>query len=107
MKDVNSFLDLLENKFVALQNETSVDVADKFKKLQTLIAEKDKNADKITDLIGCGESLFSDTATSGREIIRKELKDARERLVKLYFPFHYSYFDCKIFISYYQMGRIL
>lgn len=82
VKDINSSLDVLENKFVALQNETSVDVTDKFKKLQMLVAEKDKNSDKITDFVSCGESLFPDTATSGREIIRKELKEARERFVK-------------------------
>lgn len=76
---MNTLLSSLEQRVSQLQEETSADVSEKVKKLQNIIAERDHNANKVSDFISSGESLFPDTATAGREIIRKDLNDIKER----------------------------
>lgn len=81
--EISKLLDNLEKQFSDLQNETDSDVSKKVKKLQHIIAERDQNANKVSEFLLSGESLFPDTAASGREDIRNELKDIKERLIDL------------------------
>lgn len=77
--DINNLLSSLEEKFSVLQQETDIDISEKVKKLQNISAERDKVSSQIADYVSSGESLLPDTATAGREIVRKELKETRER----------------------------
>lgn len=80
--DIHKHLNALEERLSDLQKQTDIDVSEKVKKLQSIISERDQNAGKISEFIVCDESLFPDTATNGREAIRKELKEIKERFVR-------------------------
>ena len=78
---MNTLLTALEEKLSILQSTTSSDINEKVKKLQSIVAERDQSSGAITDYVTCGESLLPDTATAGRETIRREMKEIRERRV--------------------------
>lgn len=79
--DIYKLLTALEERISDLQTQTEIDVSEKVKKLQSIISERDQNSGKLSEFITSGESLFPDTATNGREAIRKELREIKERFV--------------------------
>lgn len=80
-QETNTLLAGLEEKVFILQSTTSSDINEKMKKLQSIVADRDRSSAMITDYVTCGESILPDTATMGREIIRREMKEIRERCV--------------------------
>ena len=48
-----------------------------------IVAENDQGGQKLEVLIAAGEKLFPDTAGKGRELIRQDMRTARESLDKL------------------------
>ena len=78
-KDMDTLLNSLEEKFSILQTATSSDINEKTQKLKSIVTERDQASSLFTDYLTYGESLLPDTATSGRENIRREMKEIRER----------------------------
>lgn len=76
--EINATITYLEEKFATLQ-ESNAEISDKFKILQNITVERDQCADRLTTFISIGEKLYSDTSAAGREVIRKDLRDIRER----------------------------
>lgn len=83
LAELKSLLDSLENKPAQILNDDALDLNTKLLQLQSLCGDSDKMMAKISLLTTLGESLYSDTSAAGREVIRKQLKDIRERLLKM------------------------
>ncbi|XP_039285327.1 nesprin-1-like [Nilaparvata lugens] len=48
-------------------------------KLQALVAEREQAAHRLTNLTSAGERLYPDTAAAGRETVRQQLREVRDR----------------------------
>ncbi|GAB0095245.1 nesprin-1 [Sergentomyia squamirostris] len=77
MREVLSLIIPIENKLTAL--DTPESLADNLTLLQSLIAEKEATEGMISSLIVLGEKILPDTLGQGREKIRQELRDVRDR----------------------------
>ncbi len=53
-------------------------LADKHAQVQLMLVDKDTGQGKLNTAIDSGEKLYPDTATSGREKIRKQLRTAKD-----------------------------
>lgn len=81
LQETSQWLKTLEEHMDALQQgELSKATANR---LQILLTEKEQGEHKINSLVLTGERLFSDTAAQGREKIRNDLREIRERWDKL------------------------
>jgi len=69
----------LENKPVEILNDRNIDLNKKLSQLQSIYGNSDQISAKISLLTSLGESLYPDTSAAGRETIRQELKEIRER----------------------------
>lgn len=78
-KNINTLLSLMENKLSELKQESDSDLSGKVEKLQNIFTERDRVSSQIVSYTNKGESLLPETATFGRELIRKELKETCER----------------------------
>lgn len=74
-----SWLEMLESKLKEILNNDNFDLNKKLTELLTLHGNSEQSLLKLSTLISLGESLYSDTSTVGRETIRKQLKEIRER----------------------------
>lgn len=84
-EDVVTWLTVLEEHVNSLrQGDLSNNAEAKSSRLQMLLSEKDQGEHKITGLTLNGEKLYPDTAASGREQIRNELRAVRERWDKVH-----------------------
>lgn len=81
LDDTSQWLKSLEEHMEALlQGEPSKATGNR---LQILLTEKEQGEHKINTLVIMGEKLFPVTAAQGREKIRNDLRDIRERWDKL------------------------
>lgn len=84
LKVVDAWLTQLEQSLASLKkDETSGNLEEKVSRLQILLAEKEQGEHRLGSLISFGERILADTSAQGREIIRHELRQARERWDKL------------------------
>lgn len=84
LKVVDAWLTQLEQSLASLKkDETSGNLEEKISRLQILLAEKEQGEHRLGSLISFGERILADTSAQGREIIRHELRQARERWDKL------------------------
>lgn len=74
-----SWLEMLESKLKEILNNDNFDLNKKLTELLTLHGNSEQSLLKLSTLISLGESLYSDTSTVGRETIRQQLKEIRER----------------------------
>ncbi|XP_044734627.1 nesprin-1 [Chrysoperla carnea] len=83
-EDANKWLTPLEEHLAALKQESQSESLDaKGNRLRVLFAEGEQGEQKISSLISSGERLYPETAAAGREVIRNELREIRERWEKL------------------------
>lgn len=80
LKATSEWLTSLEELLYTVQEEPSKGYASK---LQVLLSEKEQGEHKVNSLVLTGERLFPDTAAQGREKIRNELREIREKWDKL------------------------
>jgi hypothetical protein len=75
-----SWLEPLEENLSSLREEDSANNMEvKSNRLQVLLSEREQATHKLTSLTALGERLFPDTAAQGREKIRQELREVRDR----------------------------
>jgi len=75
-----AWLEPLEENLSALREEDSSNNMEvKSNRLQVLLSEREQATHKLTSLTALGERLFPDTAAQGREKIRQELREVRDR----------------------------
>lgn len=72
-------LETLERKPAHILNDDELDSNKKLSQLQSIYGNSDQTSGKISFLTSLGESLFPDTSATGRETIREQLKEIRER----------------------------
>ncbi|XP_064211053.1 muscle-specific protein 300 kDa isoform X18 [Tribolium castaneum] len=84
LEETSNWLKHLEDNLAVLQNgELATNLEAITNRLQVLLGEKDQGEHKINSLTLLGERILPDTATQGREIIRNELREIRERWDRL------------------------
>lgn len=82
LDEAKKWLEPLEKHLVDLNNDLSkADVQNN--KLQLLLAEKEQAEPMLAAVTLAGERLYPDTSSQGREIIRSELRNLRDRWDKL------------------------
>lgn len=79
LDELKSWLDTLENKPAQILNDDALDLKTKLSLLQNVYGNSDQTVAKMSLLTTLGESLYPDTSAAGREVIRQQLKDIRER----------------------------
>lgn len=79
LAEFKSWLDTLESKPEEILNDNDADVNKKLSQLQSIYGNSDQTTAKISLLMSLGESLYPDTSAAGRETIRQQLKEIRER----------------------------
>lgn len=84
LEDVSTWLTPLEEHLATLQHgELANNVEAKSNRLQVLLSEKEQGEHRLNGVTLVGEKLYPDTAAPGRETIRNELRNIRERWDKL------------------------
>lgn len=84
LKDTSAWLDGLEEHLTLHQQGDQLRSLESApNRLQILLTEREQGEHKINSLVLSGERLFPDTAANGREQIRNELREIRERWDKL------------------------
>lgn len=78
---VDAWITELEKMYENIKGKTSIN--EKAVLLQQLASERDNANHRLSTLTALGERLFADTASQGREKIRQDLRDLRERWDKL------------------------
>jgi len=73
------WLETLESKPAEILDDNDLDLNKKLSQLQSIYGSSDQTSLKISLLTSLGESLYPDTSAAGREIIRQQLKDIRDR----------------------------
>lgn len=79
LTEFESWLETLESKPAQILDDDDLDLNKKLSQLQSIYGSSDQTSLKISLLTSLGESLYPDTSAAGREIIRKQLKDIRDR----------------------------
>lgn len=75
-----NWLQPLEEQLAALRGSPSTaNVESLAVKLQALVSEREQISHRLTSLTAVGERLYPDTAAPGREIIRQQLREIRDR----------------------------
>lgn len=72
-------LESLEDKPAEIVENNNLDINKKLSQLQSIYGNSDQTSAKISLLTSLGESLYPDTSAAGRETIRQQLKEIRER----------------------------
>lgn len=84
LEETSNWLTPLEENLASLQRgEFANNIEAKSSRLQILLSEREQAEHRLSSLTIIGERLFPDTAATGREKIRKELRDIRDRWDKL------------------------
>lgn len=73
------WLETLESKPALILDDDNLGLDKKLSKLQNLYGSSDQTSSKLSFLTSLGESLYPDTSATGRETIRQQLKEIRER----------------------------
>ncbi|XP_072386756.1 muscle-specific protein 300 kDa isoform X12 [Diabrotica undecimpunctata] len=79
LEETSAWLAPLEEHLQALKQGETTDNAEANNRLQVLLSEAEQGEHKLNSLTLLGERLLPDTATEGREIIRGEIKEIRDR----------------------------
>lgn len=80
--DMNDGCASLERSFGELTKSRAENLVTTGEQLRELVATRDKMAaGELSELVALGESLLADTAADGREQVRKNLRELRDRLV--------------------------
>ncbi|KAF5308513.1 hypothetical protein FQR65_LT06178 [Abscondita terminalis] len=80
LEEVSTWLTPLEEHLLALQHQELPNKAEaKFNRLQVLLSEKEQGEHKLNSLVLQGEKLYPVTAASGRETIRNEVREIKDR----------------------------
>jgi len=79
LTEFESWLKTLESKPAQILDDDDLDLNKKLSQLQNIYGSSDQTSLKISLLTSLGESLYPDTSAAGREIIRQQLKDIRDR----------------------------
>lgn len=79
LAEFKSWLKPLESKPAEILNDSNFDLNKKLSQLQSIYGNSDQTSAKISLLTSLGESLYPDTSAAGRETIRQQLKEIRER----------------------------
>jgi len=79
--EANDLLSKFEDNFAVLIDEPNMEQRNA--KLQTLAGEKEQLLHKINVLVQLAEKLYPDTAAPGREQIRQNLRELRERFDRI------------------------
>ncbi|XP_078048160.1 muscle-specific protein 300 kDa isoform X4 [Augochlora pura] len=81
---VDAWLGQLEQSLASLKrDEADGNLEEKTSRLRILLAEKEQGEHRLGSLISFGERILADTSAQGRELVRHELRQARERWDKL------------------------
>lgn len=84
LKGFDDWLTRLEQGLSGLKkDETGRNLEEKVSRLQVLLAEKEQGEHRLGSLVSFGERILADTSAQGRELIRHELREARERWDRL------------------------
>lgn len=84
LEETSNWLKPLEEHLATLQSGSlDNNLEAKLNRLQVLLSESEQGEHKVNSLMIMGERLLPDTAAQGREQIRNELRDVRERWDKL------------------------
>ncbi|XP_012271233.1 nesprin-1 isoform X8 [Orussus abietinus] len=77
---VDAWLTPLEQNLAALKTEeVGGNLEARGTRLQTLLAEREQAEHRLASLTAAGDRILPDTSAQGREVIRQELRHARER----------------------------
>lgn len=79
LTELKSWLEPLENRPAQILDDNEIDLNKKLSQLQNIYGVSDQTSAKISFLTSLGENLYPDTSAAGREIIRQQLKEIRER----------------------------
>ena len=80
LQETIAWLVPLEEHLSALREEDSTNNMEaKMNRLHILLSEREQASHKLTNLTSIGERLFPDTAAQGREKIRQDLREVRDR----------------------------
>lgn len=79
LTEFKAWLEPLENKPAQILDDDEFDLSKKLSLLQNIHGNSDQTAAKLSLLTTLGESLYPDTSAAGREVIRQQLKEIRER----------------------------
>jgi len=79
LAEFKSWLETLESKPAQILDDNDLDINKKLSQLLSIYGSSDQTSAKISLLTSLGESLYPDTSAVGRETIRQQLKDIRER----------------------------
>lgn len=93
LTEFESWLETLESKPAQILDDDDLDLNKKLSQLQSIYGSSDQTSLKISLLTSLGESLYPDTSAAGREIIRQQLKDIRDRYKSIN-----QYVDKKIYL---------
>ncbi|XP_071567068.1 muscle-specific protein 300 kDa isoform X8 [Temnothorax nylanderi] len=84
LKAIDVWLTPLEKNLAILKkDEIGGDLETRNSRLQVLLAEKEQAEHRLASLTSLGERILPDTSAQGREVIRHELRNARERWDRL------------------------
>lgn len=83
LAEFKSWLKTLESRPSEILNNDDLDLNKKLSQLQSIYGNSDQTSVKISFLTSLGESLYPDTSAVGREAIRQQLKEIRERYSKI------------------------
>ncbi|EZA53954.1 Nesprin-1 [Ooceraea biroi] len=84
LKAIDAWLTPLEQNLAALKkDEIGGDLEARNSRLQVLLTEKEQAEHRLASLTSLGERILPDTSAQGREVIRQELRHARERWDRL------------------------
>ncbi|KAJ8930094.1 hypothetical protein NQ314_017138, partial [Rhamnusium bicolor] len=84
LEETSAWLEPLEEHLDVLQKgELANNAEATSNRLQVLLSEREQGEHKVNSLTLLGERLLPDTATQGREIVRNEVRNIRERWDKL------------------------
>lgn len=80
LQEIIAWLVPLEENLSSLRKEDSAsNMEAKSNRLQVLLSEREQATHKLTSVTALGERLFPDTAAQGREKIRQDLREVRDR----------------------------
>lgn len=79
LKAIDVWLTPLEKNLAILKDEIGGDLEARNSRLQVLLTEKEQAEHRLASLTSLGERILPDTSAQGREVIRHELRNARER----------------------------
>jgi len=81
LNEIEAWLSPLEARLANLRGTVAAESAVAAAELQSLLAEREQAETKLAGLCSSGERLLSDTAAPGRERIRQQMRNIRDRCV--------------------------